>query len=293
MGYMHINNLYRPEAQNILLFREVYAMEKIHGTSAHIRWTGEKLVLFSGGSSADTFNSLFGTCYTSKEDLIAKFTELFGTDPVTVYGEAYGGKCQGMAKTYGPSLRFVVFDVQVGATWLNVPNAEDVTTKLGLEFVAYALVPTDLPSLDAERDKPSTQAVRNGVEGEHIREGVVLRPLLEMTDNRGNRIIAKHKRVEFLETKTMREVDPNKLAVLTEARDVAMEWVTDMRLTHVLDKLGNPTEMKSTGDVVRAMLEDVLREGAGEFEDSPATRKEIATATAGMFKKRVTAVSIL
>ena len=38
MGYLHIENLYRPIAQSILLFREVYALEKIHGTSAHVGW---------------------------------------------------------------------------------------------------------------------------------------------------------------------------------------------------------------------------------------------------------------
>jgi len=31
MGYAHIVNLYRPEAQTILLFKECYALEKIHG----------------------------------------------------------------------------------------------------------------------------------------------------------------------------------------------------------------------------------------------------------------------
>ena len=35
MAYMHIDNLYKN--QEVLLFKECYAMEKIHGTSAHIR----------------------------------------------------------------------------------------------------------------------------------------------------------------------------------------------------------------------------------------------------------------
>jgi hypothetical protein len=32
MAYLHIENLYK--ARDIMLFRECYAMEKIHGTSA-------------------------------------------------------------------------------------------------------------------------------------------------------------------------------------------------------------------------------------------------------------------
>ena len=33
MAYMHIENLYRN--QNILLFKQCYCLEKIHGTSAN------------------------------------------------------------------------------------------------------------------------------------------------------------------------------------------------------------------------------------------------------------------
>ena len=41
MGYLHVPNLYRPEAQAILEFKRLYALEKIHGTSAHIQWKAE------------------------------------------------------------------------------------------------------------------------------------------------------------------------------------------------------------------------------------------------------------
>lgn len=46
MAYLHIENLYK--ARDIMLFRECYAMEKIHGTSAHVGWNGS-LYFFSGG----------------------------------------------------------------------------------------------------------------------------------------------------------------------------------------------------------------------------------------------------
>ena len=53
MGYRHIENLYRPRAQTILLFRECYALEKIHGTSAHVAWRDgrghEQAVAFAKG----------------------------------------------------------------------------------------------------------------------------------------------------------------------------------------------------------------------------------------------------
>ena len=119
-------------------------------------------------------------------------------------------------------LRFVAFEVQVGDAWLSVPNAHDVAAKLGLEFVHYVKVSTDLAALDAERDAPSEQARRNGIEGDQPREGVVLRPLTEHFDHRGDRIICKHKRDEERETRTPRQVvDPDKQAVLSKASDIA------------------------------------------------------------------------
>ena len=45
MGYMHIDNLYKN--QDVLMFREAYALEKIHGTSAHVAYGPGGLTFFS------------------------------------------------------------------------------------------------------------------------------------------------------------------------------------------------------------------------------------------------------
>ena len=158
MSYLHIENLYK--CQSILLFRECFSLEKVHGTSAHIGWTPQGLSYFSGGESHERFKALFDH---------AKLHEGFmalGHAVVTIYGEAHGGKCQGMKKVYGEALRFIAFDVRIGESWLSVPDAEQVCAGLGIEFVPYAKVATDLASLDAERDRPSEVALRRGL-GEH------------------------------------------------------------------------------------------------------------------------------
>lgn len=283
MGYMHIDNLYKN--QDILLFRECYALEKIHGTSAHVKYVrGEGVTFYSGGEKHERFAALFDS-----DALRRIFDEDVGADEVTVYGEAYGGKQQGMSKTYGTELRFVVFDVRMGKCWLSVPKAEDVCLKLGLEFIAYAKVLADVTALDAERDKPSTQSVRNGVEGEHIREGVVLRPLIEVIKNNGARIIAKHKRVEFSERKSVPSVDPANRELMEKADAIADEWVTPMRLVHVLDKMGNPSDMSATGGVIKAMVEDVCREAVGEIVDNKAVRKAIGAHAVKLYKAHIAA----
>lgn len=279
MGYLHIDNLYKNI--EIMSFKECYALEKIHGTSAHICWIDEKVILFSGGEKHEKFSKLF-----NEDKLGNKFKELFDCD-VVIYGEAYGGKCQGMSETYGKELKFVVFDVKVGDNWLDVPIAFDVTRKLGLEFVSYNKIKTTLTAIDKQRDLPSMQAFRNGIEEDKLREGVVLRPLIELKKNNGNRIIVKHKRDEFKETKTKREVNPEKLKVLEDATKIAEEWVTPMRLNHVLDKLGNPTDIIETRNVIKAMVEDVFREAEGEIIKSKEVGSAISKKVAMLYKNKI------
>jgi hypothetical protein len=280
MSYLHIPNLYRD--RDILLFKEVYAMEKIHGTSAHIGWNG-KVYFFSGGESYDLFIRLF-----DKDKLTEHFSTL-GSDKCIIYGEAYGGKCQGMRETYGNELRFIAFEMCINDKWLCVPEAERIITSYGLDFVPYSKVSTDIESLDFERNFPSRQSVKNGIIGDKKREGIVLRPLIEVTKNNGHRIIAKYKNDDFAETKTKRSLvdDADSMKVWTIASEIADEWVTPMRLNHVLQKFGNDVGVESTGKIITAMIEDIEREGAGEIEFSKEAKKQISRKTAELYKNLV------
>ncbi len=279
MGYLHIGNLYKE--QDILLFKECYALEKVHGTSAHVRWYDRTLHFHSGGVSQEAFEKLFDMTM-----LLHRF-ELLGHDDVTVYGEAYGGKMQKMGDTYGRALNFIVFDVKVGDCWLSVPDMAEVAKGLNLESVPFERIPTTLEAIDAARDAPSVVAKRRGCGADKQREGVVLRPLIEVTKNNGERIITKHRLEKFNERATAQAVtDPAKLKVLQEAEAIANEWVTEMRLTHVLDKL-QAKEMKDTPRVIVAMKEDVYREAKGEIVESKEAEAAIGKRTAALFKVRV------
>lgn len=327
MGYQKIPNLYK-ERFILDLFREVYAMEKIHGTSANISYKAGELKLFSGGEKFEKFASLFATPEEIEDhklrqynyienlknggnkvddpnelwdlqDLTAKFNE-FGEftklEGITIYGEAYGGKQQGMSDTYGPNLKFIAFEVKIGDCWLSVPKAEKIVTDLGFEFVDYVKGPATLEFVNSQRDADSTQAIRNGMGPGKKREGVVLRPLIELTKNGGGRIMVKHKREDFSETKTPRPVSAEKLQVLTEAEEIAEEWVVEMRLEHVLDKLKadgvNTSSMSSTGQVVRAMIQDVRIEGEGEMVWSKEVEKAIGRRAAQLFKAKIQKIEV-
>jgi RNA ligase len=278
VGYLHINNLYK--SQEILAFKECYALEKIHGTSAHISWNGEKVNFFAGGASHELFVQFFNI-----ESLTQKFKEKMDDKKCIVYGEAYGGKCQGMKATYGDKLRFVAFDVQIDNLWLSVPQANDFVLATDLEFVSFEKIPATIEAVDKERDKQSIQAVRNGILEMKKREGIVLRPLFECTLNNGERVISKHKGPDFSETKSKREVDPERRQIMEDAEGIALEWVTPMRLTHVLDKLPGDKDITLTGEVIKAMVEDVMREASGEIVDDKDVRRAIGSYAAKLYKE--------
>lgn len=318
MGYRHIDNLYKN--QTILLFRECYALEKVHGTSAHVKLlrvarslnasidrdvirsleTGlpleelpdEVIVSFySGGASSLAFISLFDA-----EDLKKRFLEI-GASTMTIYGEAYGGSMQGMRDTYGDKLRFIAFEVEMGGKFLTVESADMIAQKMGQEFVPYRKISTDLASLDAERDLPSRVAVRRGITEPKPSEGVVLRPPIEIGYQGGpdgesfGRIIVKHKRAEFSEraSKKDTQVDTQKMVVLAKAEEIAFEWVTPMRLEHVIDKLKGSLQRElapeDTKTLINAMIEDVTREAKDEIVASKEAMKAIGNTTAKLFRK--------
>ena len=282
MGYMKIHNLYKDI--RILDFKECYALEKIHGTSAHITLKNDDLKFFSGGAKHESFVALF-----DEQKLKASFISL-GFPEITVYGEAHGGKMQKMSDTYGKDLRFIAFEVRVGESWFDVAKAHDLVDTLGLEFVSYARGPATLEWINEQRDMPSSQAIRLGIGDDKMREGVVLRPTEECLDYRGNRIITKHKRDEFKETKTKREVDPEQLKVLEEVRAIADEWVTPMRLAHIMDKMPECSEMKHVPDVIRAMISDVKIESEREVVWSEAVEKAIGRNTVALYKKSISRI---
>lgn len=294
MGYMHIDNLYK-DTTILTDFKECYAMEKIHGTSAHVRYRdtcqfsdGSNMNFFSGGQKMATFLGCF-----NQEALLEAFKAL-GHSDVTVYGEAYGGNMQGMAHTYGNVAKFIAFDVMIKKDdreiWLDVPSAEKVCQALGLEFVHYTRIPCTIEAMDAERDADSVQAVRNGVGPGKIREGVVLRPTIEVMRNNDHRIMAKHKRAEFRETKTEKEVNPEKVAAKMGAAAAAIEWATETRLEHVLDKLvaeGEALDMPLTPKVLSAMVSDVKRESDGLLAWTDDIGKAIATEARRMYHAKI------
>jgi len=301
MGYKKINNLYKDKT--VLMFKRLFAMEKIHGTSAHICFTVDKSVqidglidiglsdikvnYYSGGEKYENFIKLFDT-----DTLLEKYCLMNMPSNITIYGEAHGGKQHGMSGTYGKELKFVAFEVKIGDKFVNVPYAEQVCDNLGLEFVDYEEIDADPDVIDKLANSPSVQAKRNGVENPELpREGVVLRPIREFLHPDGvGRIMAKHKNDIYKEREHAPRIkNPEELKILEDARQVAEEFVVPMRLEHVLDKLkaeGITIDEKKMNTIIKAMVQDIYTEAKGEIVESKAVRKYIGKRTAKMLIQR-------
>lgn len=290
MGYFkHMDNLYRNPDALTLPEGECYAMEKLDGTSSHIKWKDGKVHFFSGGSKFETFKELF-----DEEALTKFFSGLEGSCggtkfEVVIYGEAYGAKVQGLPHRYGDKLKFVAFEVNVNGTWMNVPLAKDFVLRAGLEFVHYVKIPCTEAAFNTERDKPSTQAQRNGM-GEQLSEGIIIRPLTERYREDGTRCIWKHKQDRVREMKTPRSLDPDKNKMLEDARAIAEEFVVEERLRHVMDSLatsyGKTVEdlkIEDTPALIAEMVNDVNEECAGEFVRTKETDRAISKRAAVLF----------
>lgn len=288
MGYMHITSIYKwPEF--IEAFKQVYAMEKIHGTSVWITHNeNNELQFHSGGENRDAFVALF-----DQSKLHARLCHLKIQNQwkiIKIHGEAYGGKQQKMAHTYGPKLQFIVFDVRCDGQFLDVPVAESIARQLDLEFVHYQLGPCESKWIEEQANLDSVQAVRNGM-GQHPREGVVIRPLNETRlffRKEHIRAIAKHKNAAFMEVKTKKPLG-EKLSVMTDVVSIVDEWVTDERLKHVIDRVLQTKDDKTLTirditQLIDLMVEDVQREGDGEMVWSENLVKSIRKQTGAMFK---------
>jgi hypothetical protein len=96
--------------------------------------------------------------------------------------------------------------------------------------------------------------------------------------------MAKHKNDIYKEREHAPKIQSQEsLKVLEDAKAIAQEWVTPMRLTHVMDKIkadGMVIEEKLMNYIIACMVEDIHREAKGEIISNKQTRKAISQRTA-------------
>lgn len=133
----------------------------------------------------DYLNNTFGSIEV--EEL---FEQKFGESDVILFGEGYGPKIQN-GGTYRDDVSFILFDVQIGDTWLKRESVEDIAKTFGIDVVPIIFTGNLQQAIDYVKTKPkSTIGIAN-------MEGLVGRPAVEMRDRMGKRVIVKIKVCDF------------------------------------------------------------------------------------------------
>jgi len=121
---------------------------------------------------------------------IEKFTEW--DYPITLYGEGYGYKIQHGGKYLGFDVSFVLFDVWIDGWWLQKENIRDIASKLGIDVVPTVLYGTIHDAIWKVRDGFKSRW------GDFPAEGLVGKPLVELHNRKGERIVTKLKTKDFV-----------------------------------------------------------------------------------------------
>lgn len=166
--------------------------EKIDGTNIQIRWDGHK-VWYGGRTERASIPShlmnklieLFGSSDTEQ-----LFEQKFGETEVILYGEGYGAKIQ-CGESYRKDVSFILFDVLIGNIWLKRESVEDIARVFGIDVVPIVLIGTLQDAVDFVKTHPKSTI------GTANMEGVVGRPMVELKDRTGKRVIVKVKVKDF------------------------------------------------------------------------------------------------
>lgn len=164
--------------------------EKVDGTNIRVHWDGEKVVL--GGKSDNAQIPPFLLAKLQEMFPTSLLQEAFGETIVTLYGEGYGAKIQKGGGNYlSNSVSFVLFDVLIDGWWLRRDSMLDVAEKLSVNVVPVVGNGTLYEMVEVAK------AGFRSVWGDFPAEGLVGKPLIELQDRQGRRILTKIKYKDF------------------------------------------------------------------------------------------------
>ncbi|MBI2343807.1 MAG: hypothetical protein HYV02_05715 [Deltaproteobacteria bacterium] len=293
--YPHIENI--EEVTTLFEWPEVIATEKVHGSAMRIGWIDG--VLRIGGRRLEFAN----LTPTSKEGqgfvawvldtgLGVRIWTAFEGHDALLFGEWHGS---GTPEKGWPQIQkgirycqgndFRLFDAKMDGQYVPQDALPALAARVGLRTmpILYRGRP-DQAAFDGLIDTMSRVGEENGiVDPENTIEGIVIRPPVPMWDDKGNMLIAKYKVGKWAERasqqrhpktpKKPREAAPPSATAFVE------EFVTDMRLQHVLDQLreaGIPITMAAMGEVMKRMGQDIKREGARALEQTGLEWKTVS-----------------
>lgn len=192
-----VEGSYQSEIVKYLAGNTWVCTEKIDGTNVGIVWDGYA-VHFQGRSETSSLPSklvdyLMNTFLS--DEVQELFEQKFGEMKVILFGEGYGAGIQ-KGKAYRNDLAFILFDVYLPEKdlWLKRDAIEDIAQSFNIEAVPVIMTGTLPEAVEFVKTRPSSTI------GNAKMEGLVCKPLEEVRDRMGNRVVVKVKCKDFPNT---------------------------------------------------------------------------------------------
>jgi len=171
--------------------------EKIDGTNIRVKFSNDGegfpgAVEYAGKTdNANTHKDLLK--HLAETFTVEKLAEVFPDTSACLYGEGYGAGIQ-KGGVYRQDKGFILFDVKIGDVWLERENVVDVAAKLGCPVVPIVGRGTLLEAVEFARTGYKSVIAEDST---YTAEGLIMKPMAELFNRRGERVISKIKFKDF------------------------------------------------------------------------------------------------
>lgn len=186
-------NEWRNETVEYLKDIEWEFTEKIDGTNIRVVWDGYKVSYYGRTDNAqipahlmNKLIELFGG--ETNEEM---FEQKFGEMEVMLIGEGFGAKIQSGGNYIPDGTDFILFDVMINDNYISRESVKDIANCFNVRMIPTIMTGNLQKGIDYVKSKPKSTIGTADI------EGLVARPLHELKDQIGNRIIVKIKVRDF------------------------------------------------------------------------------------------------
>ena len=188
-----VEGKFRNETVELLKDIDWEFTEKIDGTNIRIYWDGHKVSYYGRTDKAQIPSQLMNRLIELFGGDINEemFEQKFGDMPVMLIGEGYGAKIQKGGGDYRADNDFILFDVCINGNYQPRESVNEIANYFNIDVVPTIMIGRLQDGVDYVKSKPKSKI------GNADSEGLVARPLKELKDRTGNRIIVKIKVKDF------------------------------------------------------------------------------------------------
>lgn len=276
--------------------------EKIHGTNAGVCkdidtgeiWCQSRKNIIT----AEKDNAGFAFFVESRKELFKEYFDIIQDNYnleensiISIYGEFAGGNIQKNSCFSDLEKRFVIFDIKVtkkdnedDVCWLELDSIESDEEKLVFninDFPSYEIeVDFSQPLLSQNKmiamvdEIEKCSPMGDSFKKENIGEGIVFKAKWKDMFLKFKVKGDKHSKSKV---KKLPKVDNEKLNKMSEiAKKVTPEWRLDQMYTETFDTInGGKGDIKKTGDYIRSVIRDIMKEDIDLIVESGLEPKDI------------------